>query len=85
MSRIRVTIDHVVLRGMAPADRKAFLEGLQSELTSLLADPTTRAQWAKPHRTPVVRLGGMPFTSGPSGGRRFGVGVARAIGRRLAP
>ena len=85
MSRIRVTIDQLVLRGFEPADRKAFVEGQQSELSRVLADPATRAEWTRPHRTPVLRLGRMPLQSGPSGSRKFGGGLARAISRGLRP
>ena len=85
MSRIRVTIDQLVLRGFEPADRKGLVEGLQNELSRVLADPATRAEWARPHRTPVLRLGRMPLEPGPSGSRKFGGGMARAIGKGLKP
>jgi hypothetical protein len=85
MSRIRLTIDHLALKGFDPADRKAITEGLQAELSHFLADPAARAQWARPHRTPVMKLGAMPYESGPSGGRNFGQRVGRAIGKGLKP
>ena len=85
MSRIRVTIDRLALAGFAPAERAALVEGLKSELARLLSDPTSRAEWARSHRTPALRLGRMPFESGPSGGRKFGGAVARAIGKGLKP
>ncbi|MGA8572452.1 MAG: hypothetical protein ACLP7A_05350 [Desulfobaccales bacterium] len=85
MSRVRVTIDRLALGGFAPAERAALVEGLKSELARLLADPAARAQWARSHRRPVLRLGRMPIESGPSGGRKFGGAVARALGRRLKP
>jgi hypothetical protein len=85
MSRIRVTIDRLVLRGMESADRKGLLEGLQTELSRVLADPAVRDEWAASHRTPVLRLGRMPLEAGPSGGRAFGRGLARAIGKGLKP
>jgi hypothetical protein len=85
MSRINLTIDQIVLRGFEPADRTALLEGLQAELRHVLADPATRAAWAKTHRTPVLKLGRMPFLSGTSGGRNFGARVAVAIGKGLKP
>jgi hypothetical protein len=83
MSRINLTVDRLVLRGFEPTDRKALVEGLQSELSRVLADPATRAEWARPHRTPVLRLGRMTLESGPSGARKFGGGMARAIGKGL--
>jgi hypothetical protein len=84
-SSVKVHIEELVLRGFEPGDPKALVEGLQSELSRVLADPATRAEWARPHRTPVLRLGQMPLESGPSGGRKFGRGMARAIGRGLNP
>ncbi|HEX4004733.1 MAG TPA: hypothetical protein VHX60_01030 [Acidobacteriaceae bacterium] len=85
MSRIHVTIDRVALAGFEPTERAALVEGLKTELSRILADPTTRAAWARSRRTPVLRLGRMPLTRGTSGGRSFGNGVARAIGKRLNP
>jgi hypothetical protein len=85
MSRIRVTIDRLALKGFDAADRKAIEEGLRSELSRLLADPSARAEWARSRRTPVLRLGRMPLEPGPAGVRKFGVSMARAIGKGLKP
>lgn len=85
MSNIRVTIDEVAFQGMEPAGRKALLEGLQAELRRVLSDRSSRADWARPHRTPVMKLGATPFEPGPSGGRKLGAHVARAIGKGLKP
>jgi len=85
MSRIRVTIDQLVLKGIDAGDRKALAEALQSELARVLADPATRAQWARSHRTPVLKLGRMPLEPGPAGGRKFGTALARSVGRGLKP
>jgi hypothetical protein len=85
MSRVRVTIDQLVLKGLEPADRKALVEGLQAELSQVLSNPSGRAEWARSHRTPVMKLGRMPFEAGPAGGRKFGASVARAIGKGLKP
>jgi len=85
MSRVRVTIDQLVLRGLEPVERKAIVEGLQRELSQILSDPAARAEWAHSHRTPVLRLGQLPLESGASGGRKFGKQLADAIGRRLKP
>ena len=85
MSRVRVTIHQLVLKGLEPADRKALVEGLQGELAQVLSDPVARAAWAHSHRTPVLRLGRLPLEPGPSGGRKFGKQVARAVGRGLKP
>jgi hypothetical protein len=85
MSRIRVTIDQLVLKGLEPSEGKALIEGLQTELSGFLSDRSTRAEWARSHRTPVMKLGAMPFEAGPSRGRKLGASVARAIGKGLKP
>ena len=85
VSRIRVTIDELVLKGIAAGDRNALVDGLRSELARVLSDPAARAEWAGTHRTPLLRLGQLPLESGPSGGRKFGKSMARAIGRGLKP
>ena len=83
MSRINLTIDQVVLRGFEPGDRKALLEGLQTELSRVLADPATRA--VRSYRTPVLKLGRLPVSPGPSGGRILGARIGGAIGKGLKP
>ncbi|MBV8629788.1 MAG: hypothetical protein JOZ83_02610 [Silvibacterium sp.] len=84
-SRVRVTIDELVLRGFEPADHRALVEGLQAELSAVLSDHSARAAWARPHRTPVLKLGGMQFEPGATGSRRFGANLARTIGKGLKP
>lgn len=85
VSRIRLSIDQLVLRGFEPGDRNALVDGLHAELSRVLADPATRADCARSHRTPVLRLGRMPLESGPGAGRKFGMGMARAIAKGLKP
>ena len=85
VSRIRLNIDQLVLRGIEPGDRNALVEGLRAELSRVLANPATRADWAHSHRTPVLRLGRMPFESGPAAARKLGGRLARAIGKGLKP
>jgi len=85
MSRIQVNIDRLVLPPMSVADRNALVRGLQAELHRVLADPATRADWARAHRTPVLRLGRMPMEPGPAGGRKFGATLGQAIGKGLKP
>jgi hypothetical protein len=85
MSRINVTIDRIVLRGVEPADRRALLEGLQAELSRVLADPASSATLATSRRTPVLKLGRVPVSPGPSGGRNFGARIGGAIGKGLKP
>jgi hypothetical protein len=81
MSRVDVTIDRLVLRGLDPAARTAFVEGLRSELARALADPVTRANLSSSGRTPVLRLGRMPLRPGISGARNFGMTIARAVSK----
>jgi hypothetical protein len=85
MSRIRLTIDALALKGFDAADSRALVEGLRSELARVLADPMGRAEWARSHRTPVLGLGRIPIGTGSSGSRQFGKGMARAIGKGLKP
>jgi hypothetical protein len=79
--RVNVTIDRLVLRGMDPAARKAFVDGLRGELARVLADPAARAEMQASRRTPVLRLGQMLLGDGPSAARGLGRSVARAIGK----
>lgn len=85
MSRINLTIDRLVLKGLEPGDRTALMEGLQGELSRVLSDPATRAQWAPSHSAPVLRVGRLPLEPGPAGGRKFGGSAARVIGKGLKP
>jgi hypothetical protein len=86
MSRsIEVKIDRLVLRGIDPSDRKALVEGLRAELSRVLAAPESNGLRMQSRRTPVLKLGQMALEPGPSGGRKFGGGLARAIGRGVKP
>jgi len=85
MSRIDVTIDRLVLRGLDLSGQQAFLSGLKSELARMLADPATRAACAHSRRTPVLKLGRVPMEPGIGGARKLGSGIARAIGRGIKP
>ncbi len=79
MSRVRVTIDRLVLKGVAPEQRQPLIEALQNELSLAFADPVTRAKWARSQQMPVLRLGAMPLGPGRLGSSRLGAGIARAI------
>ena len=85
MSRIRLNIDRLVLRGFEPAEARALAEELQAQLSQVLADPATRTEWARPRRTPVLKLGRMPLPAGTSGASKLGKQVAHAVGRGLKP
>jgi hypothetical protein len=86
MSRtIEVRIDRLVLRGIDPSDRKALVEGLQAELSRILADSRSGGQRMQARHTPLLKLGRMPLEPGRSGSRKFGGGLARAIGKGVKP
>ena len=85
VSRIHLTIDRLVLNGLDSADSKALAETLQTHLSQMLADRSARAQWARSHRAPWLKLGRMPLESGPSGARKFGKQMAHAVGKGLKP
>lgn len=78
MSRVRIDIDRLVLKGFDPADRKAIVEGLREELARLTGP-------ARSQRTPVLRLGSMPWDPGPAGTRKLGGSIGRAVGKGLKP
>ena len=85
VSRIRVNIDRLVLNGFQQLEGKALAQALQSHLSQVLADGATRSEWARSHRTPVLKLGRMPLEAGTNGPRNLGRQVARAVGRGLKP
>jgi len=85
VSRIRVTIDRLVLNGLESAAQKPLVAALQSELALVLSVQSMHAEWAQSHRNPVLKLGRMPLQPGASGGRALGKKLARTIGRGLKP
>lgn len=85
MSRIRLRIERLVLNGLQHGQEKALVESLRNHLSQILADRGTRSEWARSHRTLVLKLGRMPITPGSVGAGRFGVQLARGIGKGLKP
>jgi hypothetical protein len=85
MSKIHVTIDRLVLSGLDPPARQAFVAGLKTELTRILADPAQRADWANSRRTPVLRLDRVVLEPGVGGARKLGLQVAKGIARGSKP
>jgi hypothetical protein len=85
MSKIHVTIDRLVLSGLDPATRHAFVTGLKTELMRALADPAQRINWANSRRTPVLRLGRVALDPGVGGARKLGGHVAKSIIRGIKP
>ena len=85
VSRIHLTIDRLVLKELNTADSKALTETLRAQLSQMLSDGKTRAEWARSHRTPVLKLGRMPLEAGSAGARNLGKQIARAVGKGLKP
>jgi hypothetical protein len=85
MSRIQLNIDRLVLKGFEPLEGKALANALQAQMREVLADPGTRAGWARSHRTPVLKLGRMPLEAGTTGATNFARNMAKAVGRGLTP
>jgi hypothetical protein len=91
MSRIDLHIDRIVLRGFEGTDaqaRQALVQGLQTELARIMANPATRANLTQnqfgSRRTPVLRVGKVPMAHDTAGARRMGVQIARSIGKGIA-
>ena len=85
MSRIRLTIDRLVLKGFEPREGKALSEALRSQLSQVLSEHAGRNEWARSHRSPVLRLGRIPLEADLAGAGKFGRQVARAVGKGLKP
>ena len=64
MSRVRVNVDRVVLNGFEQLEGRALVEALHSQLSDVLRDATARRDWARSHRTPVLRLGPIALDPG---------------------
>jgi len=79
MSRIRLNIDRVVLKGVEPGEGKAMVEALRAELTRVLSNGTLQTEGLRSYRTPVLKLGRKPLQPGVGGARKFGTGLAKTI------
>jgi hypothetical protein len=82
--RIHVHIDRLLLRGIDPADQRAFTASLKAEFVRVLGEAAIRDGMAKSGRTPVMRLDRMSLEPGQAGARTLGAGVAKAIGKGIA-
>jgi hypothetical protein len=85
VSRIRLTIDRVVLNGLAHVEAKALTNALESQLFQVLSDKATRHAWARTHCTPVLKLGRIVLQPGAPGAQNFGRTLGSAVGRGLKP
>jgi hypothetical protein len=84
MSRIRVTIDRLVLHGIERAEGTALADALRTQLMQVVGELSARREFSGSRRTPVVKLG-MNLEPGLGGARKLGSGMARAIGKSLKP
>jgi len=85
MSPIRVNIDRLVLKGFEQLEAKALVLALRAELSRVLANDTTRSEFARSHHTPVLNLGRMSLHGGTAGASKLGKQMAKAVGKRLRP
>ena len=85
MSRIHLTIDLLVLNGIQPHEARAVARAMESQLSQVLGDAASRREWARSHRTPVLKLGRMTLDSGAAGAQAFGRRLGNAVGRGLRP
>jgi hypothetical protein len=85
MSRGRtiVTIDRVVLRGVDARHAQALTSSLKTELSRVLSQPQARAALGTGRRTELLHLGKLPLGPGVAGARRFGVSLARSLGKGM--
>ncbi len=83
MTRVRVTIDQLILQGLDAGSERALVQALKTELARVLSDPVASA--ARSQRTPMVKQGSMPLEPGAAGGRRFGTALAQNILKKVKP
>lgn len=82
MTRVVVHIERLVLKDFRPQDGDAVAEGLQRELSRLLAEPGTAPQLAALGSLPRLRVGGVPLERG-VGAQQIGERLAQGIGREI--
>jgi hypothetical protein len=85
MSRIRLDIDRLVLNGFEPLEAKTLTEALKSHLSVVLSDQRMRSEWARSHRTPVLRVGPVALETGAAGAGKLGKRIGQAVGKGLKP
>lgn len=85
MSRVRVRIGQIAVRGLDAAASAAVIEGLRVELARALRDASAATLPARSHRTPVMKLAPLTLQPGNSGARQLGVKAAGAIARKVRP
>jgi hypothetical protein len=83
MSRIRLTIDRLILNGFESLEGNALSEAMQLRLSQILSEQATQAGWTRAHRTPVMKLGPMALNPGTAGASQLGGHLAQAVARGL--
>lgn len=84
MRRVVVTIDRLVLKGFRFEDRHAIAQGLQEQLTQLLAEPGMAQQIGAVGSMSHLRVN-VGWPSGTARAQQVGQATARAIGGHWAP
>jgi hypothetical protein len=82
MSRFKISIDELVLRGFDPPERKALVEALETELRAALSDPSA-SHASSSRRVPSLRLPQSTFDGGARAARKLGGDIARGIVKGL--
>jgi hypothetical protein len=83
MTRVRVDLDQLVLRGFQPRDAEVLWRTLREDLSRSLSDPALRPGLADSRRVPVVHLEQRPASAGAAGARMLGKGIATELVRGL--
>ncbi|MGP1680422.1 MAG: hypothetical protein ACTS6J_25120 [Burkholderiales bacterium] len=82
MKRVIVHIDSLVLKGFRREDRHAIADGLQQELSRVLAEPQTVKHLSVLGDVPRLQVDGVQIAQG-SKPQRIGEKVARGIGKGM--
>ena len=82
MTRVVVHIERLVLKDFRPQDGDAVAEGLQRELSRLLAEPGAAPQLAALGSLPRLQVGGVPLDRG-AGAQQIGERLAQGVSREI--
>jgi len=83
MSRVTVTIDRLVLRGVDPVDAQALVGALKADLARTFAESASRLDHARSRSVAVARGVAPAFEPGLAGARKLAAAAARAIGKEV--
>jgi hypothetical protein len=82
MKRVTLHIERLVLKGFRPEDRHGIADGLQQELTRLLASPSNGEGLTKLASMSRLQLGSISFSPGASA-QEVGAQLANAIAKGI--